>query len=145
MPKRKKPAVKTSPKSEKIPRRAESYPDRNKVFWSFSIYDSGINIPGSRADNVLFSEMANNIKQCELRTWSDIENNQGRDHPITIDKLEKFARKRLTEIGQDDIDELWSIHFNGLFRLWAIRDQSLLKILWIDPDHKICPSIKKHT
>lgn len=68
-----------------------------------------------------------------------------RDHPIEAYKLQKFAQDRLAELQMDDLDLLWSIHVDGAFRIWGIRDASLLKILWIDPCHEICPSYKKHT
>lgn len=85
------------------------------------------------------------IKNTELRTWSDIERSQDRDHPIECYRLEKFAQDRLTRLQLDDNDELWSIRFNGRCRLWGIREGSLLQILWLDPQHEVCPSHKKHT
>lgn len=145
MSKTKRPTSKNDPTTNKIPRHVEPFIDKKKVFWSFSIYDSGIKFPSTSQNDIIFSQAANCIKDCELRTWPDIEKNRKRDHPISVDVIEPFARARLAEIGQDDIDELWSIHFNGLFRLWAIREQSLLKILWLDPEHQICPSRIKRT
>ncbi len=85
------------------------------------------------------------IKNTELRTWSDIERSQDRDHPIECHRLEKFAQDRLTRLQLDDNDELWSIRFNGRCRLWGIREGGLLQILWLDPQHEVCPSHKKHT
>lgn len=145
MAKNKRPLSINNPKTEKIPRHLDPYIDQNKVFWSFSIYDSLINFPGIGTRDFSFSVIANYFCDCEKRTWADIERNHKRDHSIEISKLAKFARERLVEIQQDDIDHLWSIHVNGLFRIWGIRDHSLLKVIWLDPNHKICPSNKRNT
>ncbi|RKZ46349.1 MAG: hypothetical protein DRR00_24365, partial [Candidatus Parabeggiatoa sp. nov. 3] len=53
--------------------------------------------------------------------------------------------KRLAEIHQDDIDELFSLRLSGKERLWGILDNHILKILWWDANHDVWPSKKKHT
>lgn len=75
--------------------------------------------------------------------WDDIS---GTDHhAIPIDRLSKEAQQRLAEIKQDDIDEIFSFHFSGKRRIIGIRDMSIVKLLWWDPDHLVCPSVKKNT
>lgn len=140
MPPKKQPSSAIYPKSEKIPRHLNPYQDPKKVFWSLSIYDASIQFPEAGIPQLYFSEIADHLKNCETRTWLDIDRNRHRDHPIDKNKLAKFARERLISLGQDDVDELWSIHINGLMRIWGIRDQSLFKILWVDPQHEVCPS-----
>ncbi len=140
MSKTKKPTSKLNPKTEKIPRQTESYRDHTKVLWSFSIYDSAIVFPKANIPNLEFSSIANQLKNIETRTWQDIDNSRDRDHPIEVSRLAKFAQARLKEIFQDDIDELWSIHTNGVNRIWGIRDRSLFKLLWIDSKHEVYPT-----
>lgn len=75
--------------------------------------------------------------------WSEIE---GPDHhAVPVDDLSPAARKRLAEIGQDDIDEVFSFHLGGRPRLICIRALNVAKVLWYDPKHAVCPSKKKHT
>ncbi|QIN62469.1 hypothetical protein SBC1_24840 [Caballeronia sp. SBC1] len=75
--------------------------------------------------------------------WPEIE---GPDHhAIDVGKLSGEARKRLEQIGQDDISEVFSFHFSGKSRIIGIRDGSAVKLLWWDAEHQVCPSPKKHT
>ncbi len=141
----KQPNSKSNPSTQKIPKHLEIFLDDKKIFWSFALFDSGLAFPKAEKPNNSFHEIADAIKYCELRTWRDIERNPKRDHPIEIRNLEKFARDRLIELQLDDRDEIWSIRFNGLCRLWAFRDQSLLQVIWLDPQHEICQSHLKHT
>ncbi len=66
-------------------------------------------------------------------------------HAIRVDALSSDARRRLTEIRQDDLDEVYSLRMQGKERIFGIRDRRILRILWWDPEHLVCPSIKKHT
>ena len=66
-------------------------------------------------------------------------------HPIAVGKLSSDARRRLTDLGQDDLDELYSLRMQGQERIFGIRDRWILRILWWDPGHLVCPSVKKHT
>jgi len=79
----------------------------------------------------------------EKMTWVDL----GSDgcHSIPIGDLAISARKRLIEIKLDDIDELFSFRVTGKGRIWGIRDRNVVKVLWWDPHHSVCSSVKKHT
>lgn len=76
-------------------------------------------------------------------TWLD----HGRkgSHLIAVSDLAKNAQRRLEEIGQADVDEVYSLRFGGQKRIIGIRSGDALKILWWDPEHQVCPSQKKHT
>ena len=75
--------------------------------------------------------------------WTEIAGSD--HHSIPVSKLSNEAQKRLEEIKQDDIDEIFSFHLQGKPRIICIRDLSIAKLLWFDPEHKVCPSQKKHT
>ncbi len=66
-------------------------------------------------------------------------------HLVDVDNLASDAKKRLREIGQDDLDQLYSLRISGKKRIWGIREGYLLWFLWWDPFHSVCPSTKKHT
>jgi hypothetical protein len=53
------------------------------------------------------------------------------------------AQRRLVAIAQDDIDDLFSLHLGGKPRVWGVRDGSVLRLLWWDPEHEICPSLPR--
>ncbi|MBX7259668.1 MAG: hypothetical protein K1Y02_25150 [Candidatus Hydrogenedentes bacterium] len=58
---------------------------------------------------------------------------------MPINEICKNAQKRLSEIRQDDIDELFSFRIMKKKRLWGILDRHVFKILWWDPDHQVYP------
>jgi hypothetical protein len=55
------------------------------------------------------------------------------------------AQRRLTEIDRDEQAQLFSIRIAAKKRIWGIRDIVILRLLWWDPNHEVCPSPKKHT
>lgn len=83
------------------------------------------------------------IKNLESMTWGEIlcRNN----HEVRVADLDKEAQKRLQTLKLDDVDQLVSLRLSGRERIWGIRIRSTLRLLWWDPDHKVCPSLLKHT
>ncbi len=66
-------------------------------------------------------------------------------HSVAVNALSSEARKRLERLNYEDVDELWSFRCDGKKRLWCIKQMNICAILWWDPEHKVCPSIQKHT
>ncbi len=91
----------------------------------------------------LLLEIVNKLAQYESMTWAKIEGD--RNHFIKIDKIIKPAQLRLQQLRLHDVDQLFSLHLSGTQRVWGIRDNAILQLLWWDPKHEICPSVKKNT
>ncbi|MCK9490727.1 MAG: hypothetical protein M0Q24_01445 [Sulfurimonas sp.] len=126
--------------SAKIP---DSF-DRHEPSWKFNLIDNDgpwgwSNIDTSERWDIL----SNKINFKENLNWAELK--EKGSHNIEINKLTKKAQKRLVEIGCNDIDELFSLRISGKERIWGIRDRFALKIIWWDPEHEVCPSLKKHT
>ncbi len=89
--------------------------------------------------------------QRESQTWQEIiEQSGGRNtgtnsHEIPISDICKSAQEELEVRKLDDIDVLFSLRIDSQKRLWGVRYGRILKIMWYDPKHEICPSYKKHT
>lgn len=66
-----------------------------------------------------------------------------KSHPIAVTGICKEARDRLTDIKRDDVDELMSFRLTGPNRVWCIQAGNIMRALWWDPEHKICPAKKK--
>lgn len=66
-------------------------------------------------------------------------------HPIELHKLCKDARDRLTHLSHDDLDTVFSLRVTGEKRVICIHHGNIMRVLWFDPDHQVCPSHKKHT
>lgn len=93
-----------------------------------------------------FSYVKEKLSNFESMTWRDIlVDGRKFNHLIETDKLIKPARDRLEELGQNDLEEILSLRLSGKERVWGVLDRGSLNLLWWDPDHKICPSPKKHT
>jgi hypothetical protein len=75
-------------------------------------------------------------------TWA-----QSQAKTIPVEHICPDAQKRLRDIGREEEEQLYSFELTGRERLWGVRSQgsSVYQVLWWDPEHKVCPSNKKHT
>ncbi len=90
-----------------------------------------------------FKRILPKIQNFESMMWKEI---LGRDsHPVNVEQISKAAQKRLTELRLDDFQTLVSLRFTGKERLWGVKSQNILKIIWWDPNHEVYPSLLKHT
>lgn len=64
-------------------------------------------------------------------------------HEVKVEDLCSEARHRLEEIKQDDIEALYSFRLSGPQRVWGILEGHVVKLLWWDPKHEVCPSPKQ--
>ena len=143
---KKRPTVKKSPSGSKEARRRESPEsnDRRRIHWHLSAIDFDGPWCVFHIDKVhLLGKILGRLRSFESMTWGDLGNTGS--HSIETYKLCREARRRLEEIGQDDIESLFSLRFSGKERLWGIRDRAAFRVLWWDPEHEICPSAKKYT
>ncbi|MEM7583554.1 MAG: hypothetical protein AAF560_09265 [Acidobacteriota bacterium] len=91
-------------------------------------------------------EVSAKLKNFEMMTWSEIlVAGKKRNHSIPLEDLSKPARDRLVEIKLDDRDALISLRLSGLERIWGFLEDGTFYLVWWDPEHRVCPSYKKHT
>ncbi len=97
----------------------------------------------------IFETILEKLKQYEEMTWSEIEKKKGyrgkQNHLMPVKEICKKARERLKSLRLDDIDCLYSLRFSGKERLWGIRKNEVLYILWWDPNHGVCPVTRRNT
>jgi len=144
----KKPKVRKTPSSKKIPRHEKSAANYNveKPTWLFESLDLDGPFGWDAIDkNELISKVLPRIKNLETMTWQEIFNDRKRNHEVELNGLSKAAKDRLIKINKDHHDSLVSLILGGKPRIWGIRSGSSLKILWWDPEHAVYPSPKKHT
>jgi hypothetical protein len=130
--------------SEKRPRGAEPSAGGAAPLWAFRVVDLGGPWCWSALDGSGLRVVLQRLKEMETMTWSSIESGTG-SHFVDVGSLSKPARDRLAIIQQDDTDALFSLRITGRRRVWGIRASAVLKVLWWDPLHEVCPSPKKHT
>jgi hypothetical protein len=144
--KKRRPIAGFNPPAGKEPRVKESVERTNeqRPAWHVRILDRGGPWCWDSIDTgVLWEIIHSKLSNYEKMKWSEIEG--PRNHFIQVPQLIPEARARLAEIDQDDTDSLFSLHLDGKKRILGIRDGHVLKILWWDPDHQVCPSPKKYT
>jgi len=119
--------------------------DSGPIYWSFSLIDcKGPWGFDSICKNEFHSLITSSFKDKEGITWAKLKSGTG-SHNVEISKLVKKAQDRLLDLGIDDRDELFSMRFTGKKRVWGMRDGNVFKVLWWDPAHEVCPSMKKYT
>lgn len=92
----------------------------------------------------MFEEIIPKLISFEGRQWSEILQDKKHNHWISCSKLIKEAQDRLDELHLQ-YDELFSLRLTGRLRLFGYIENGIFYIIWHDPDHEICPSVKKHT
>jgi len=80
----------------------------------------------------------------ESMTWADVKSGTGSHEGVEVDALLVEARERLNSMGIED-DALFSLRLSGKQRVWGIRRGLYLYVLWWDPEHEICPSLRDKT
>jgi hypothetical protein len=75
--------------------------------------------------------------------WKDILGSKS--HEVNVSQISNHAQKRLSQLNLDDAEKLVSLRLTGTQRVWGIRMENILQILWWDPNHQVYPSTKKHT
>lgn len=144
---RKIPKCKKEPQQHKTPKaklQDVEFAEGRPLAWRFSSSDKN----GAWAWNKLtdlseHKEVIEKLHEFEGYNIRSLTNTGS--HPIPLCDLCENARKRLAEIQQDDNDELFSLRINGKKRLFCIQAGNIMKILWWDPNHTVCPSKKKNT
>jgi hypothetical protein len=82
------------------------------------------------------------LKSAESMTWQE-HVSSGRSHNVETHKLCDGARRRLRDIELDDLEGLFSLRLTGKERIWGIRTGGVLRVMWWDPEHQVCPSLKR--
>lgn len=143
----KKPKQKEYPTLGKTPTSTVSVSSHMaRPTWRFSLLD--IDGPfGTGKESLAKINLAEviwpKLRDFESMTWKEIVGNGS--HKVAVSDLAVAARKKLTKLNMDDIEELFSLRLMGKQRIWGILDNNAFRILWWDPDHLVCPSTLKNT
>ncbi|MBA7650307.1 hypothetical protein ES703_58110 [subsurface metagenome] len=146
---KKRPAHKKFPPPLKIPRGKEKVKkiEEEYISWHLRILDKNGDWSWRGIDEkTIWEDIHSKLSELEKKTWNEILiKEKYRNHLILISKICPRAQERLRKIKQDDIDELVSLRLTGKKRVWGIKERNILKVLWWDPYHTVCPSIKSYT
>lgn len=147
--KRGKPSVSVS--FEEIPtvRKAVETDSDNarKISWQLGAFDlEGPWGAASLSEAGVFEKIYDSVRSFESMSWNELPQKQ--HHSIKVESLNKVAIDRLSEIEQDDVDEIFSLRLQGQHRIYGIRSGAALKAIWLDLNHGdnntcVCRSRKK--
>jgi hypothetical protein len=126
------------------PRALPADPTRRTPVWAFRIVDLGGPWCWSGMAPADIRKVLDRLRNFETMSWREIDGRSG-SHGVAVERIIPRAQKRLVELKQDDAAELFSLRIDGPARVWGIRDEHVLRILWWDPHHQVCPAPKKHT
>lgn len=144
----KQPKARESPVTNKQPKVAgdpQAYYQNNPA-WRISKMEFADPFGWHTLDANKLMDIRQKLIDFESRTWREIlVISCKQNHTVPIEKLDKAARDRLTEIGLDDLDELTSLRLASRERVWGIIDQGIMNLLWWDSDHQVYPVEKKNT
>lgn len=92
------------------------------------------------------AEIRSKLAGFENSTWGEIlVGSKKQTHFIPVADLEPEAQRRLRDLHMDDIDVVLSLHLSGLERVFGVKYDVAVSLLWWDPKHQVCKSVLKHT
>jgi hypothetical protein len=95
-----------------------------------------------RVDATTLLHIREKLAHFESMTWNEIlVVGKRRNHSIDIGAITAEARQRLEAIGLG-LDEVVSLRLSGAERVFGYLDNGVLVLLWWDPDHQVCPSLR---
>lgn len=115
--------------------------------WAFSRLDmSGCQWSWEHLDRETLMQVIDRLKAHESTPWKQVlqeKDGNGRringSIEVTHPKIDPDAKARLTTLGLGDFDAIYKFRVDGPGRVWGVRKDSVLHIVWWDPEHKVYP------
>jgi hypothetical protein len=83
------------------------------------------------------------LAQFESMTWNEIlVKAKKQNHSIEVNRLCAAAQRRLSQ-RKIALDEVVSLRLAARERIFGYLDNGVLVLLWWDPDHAVCPSLRE--
>lgn len=141
----KRPAIAAQPSSEKKPKFASDPSVKGSpITWRFSHADRGGPFAWTSLEDASeHKDIIERLASFETMTENDLSD--AGCHAIELHQLCKEAQDRLRELQYDDLDSLYSLRVTGKVRIFCVHHSQVMRVLWYDPKHEVCPSNKKHT
>ena len=139
----KNPRAASNPTSNKNPRAALIPNDNYQPEFRACQMDTHGPWGWDKLDSLHLQDFLQKIFHSQKLTWQILRDNGS--HLVDLSLLIADAQKRLKVLEKDDLDQLYSLRLSGKKRVWGIKDDNILWLLWWDPEHQICPSLKRNT
>lgn len=129
-------------KIPKVKQNPESYFSKSPS-WCFSKCDIGYD-KWSIYNSDVINDILPKLISLEQRKWADIISDKKHNHWIKCEDFSKEAQNRITSTPQS-FDALFSLRLTGTFRLFGFIEDGVYYVIWVDPNHEVCPSNLSHT
>lgn len=149
----KRPKYSSSTETTKKPKLVEN-PDyfmKENPAWSFSKCDKNHSKWSLCKCAEIWDDVISKLSNFETQTWAEIfQASGGRrcgtlNHFIEVENLCTDAKKRLSELKLDQVEQVFSFSLTGKQRLIGLLQGKVFFLLWWDSLHEVCPSHKKNT
>jgi hypothetical protein len=113
--------------------------------WRIGSIDRQFPTPWTSLGPAIIEQIHGFLANLEKMTWPEACTG---GYPAQIVKLgdaPKPVRDYLESVRRDDTDDLVELRIGGKPRIWGVRRGSVCHLMWWDPEHRVWPSIKKHT
>jgi hypothetical protein len=96
-----------------------------------------------RVDGPTIQYVRSRLAHLETMTWSEIlVKAKKQNHSIRTEDICSAAQQRLEALGLL-LDDVVSLRLSGRERVYGYLDNGVLIVLWWDPLHQICPSLRE--
>jgi hypothetical protein len=127
--------------------------DKQHIAWQFHRMDKAHDKWGwEQLHAPQWRRVLQSLESFEGLTWSQIKEAAGgrrrgtNHHSIRINDLSKAARDRIIELRLDQYDKVFSLRLTNTLRIYGIRDERVMRLLWYDPYHStqggVCPTTR---
>jgi hypothetical protein len=139
----KMPFAASAPDVSKIPRSVEGTSYHHlRPSWRVSSMEMVDPFGWHRLDGPTLRSVRERLSLFETMSWSEIlVASKKQNHSIHVQDLAKRAQDRLDEMGIA-LDEVVSLRLSGKERVFGYLENGVLVLLWWDPDHEVCPSVR---
>lgn len=139
----KKPFAAVAPEGRKVPRSvAETSYHSLRPSWRIALLEMVDPFGWHRLDGPTLRRIRERLSHFESMSWSEIlVASKKQNHSIQVQALSPPAQNRLDEIGVA-LDEVVSLRLSGRERVFGYLENGVMVLLWWDPDHAVCPSLK---
>jgi len=140
----KHPKAKLQPQPSKTPKKAgfDENPLRLRPAWRTGSMEMVDPFGWHVLDATTLTEIREKLKNFESMFLGDLYGPKKKSHMVDVNQLSKDARDRLAALRLDDVEQLLSLRLTGAKRIWGILEHNVVTLLWWDPKHLVCPSIK---
>ena len=140
----KHPKAKLQPEPAKVPKKAgfDENPLRLRPAWRIGHMEMIDPFGWHLLDKATLHEIREKLKNFETMYLGDIFGPKKQSHMVDVSQLCKEAKDRLSDLRLDEFEQLLSLRLTGKKRVWGILEHNVIILLWWDPNHLVCPSLK---